>query len=85
MGDSSRPEPVQKLRGQVTKGSYGKGSKSEREAVFLDTPEGRYLLRRKSGPAYADPELERYVGHPVECDGFLLGTTLLAERIVLIS
>ena len=85
MGDSSRPQPIEKLRGQVTRGVYGKGSKSEREAVFIDTADGRYLLRRKSGPAYADPDLERYIGHSVECDGFLLGTTLLAERIDLIG
>jgi hypothetical protein len=85
MGDSSRPEPIEKLRGQVTRGVYGKGSKSEREAVFIETGDGRYLLRRKGGPVYADSELERYVGHAVECDGFLLGTTLLAERIDLIG
>jgi hypothetical protein len=81
MADSSRPEPVRKLRGQVTRGEYGKGSKSEREAVFIDTGGQRYLLRRKGGSAFADAELERYVGQTIECDGFLVGTTLLAETI----
>ena len=83
--DSSRPLPISKLRGEVTRGEYGKGTKSEREAVFITTSDGRYVLRRKSGPAYGDSELERYVGHAVECDGFVLGTTLLCERIEVVN
>jgi hypothetical protein len=81
MADSSRPEPVKNLRGTVTRGGYAKGSKSERVAVFLETAEGRFLLRRKGGPAFADVKLERYVGHTIELDGFLVGTTVLAVRI----
>jgi hypothetical protein len=69
------------LRGRVTQGEYGKGSKSEREAIFLETAETRYVLRRKSGPVFGDPDLTKYVGQVVECDGFVVGTTLLAERI----
>ncbi|HKF44469.1 MAG TPA: hypothetical protein VKG01_15335 [Thermoanaerobaculia bacterium] len=79
------PEPVEKLRGRVTRGEYGKGSKSERMAVFIETDNGRFLLRRKGGPAFADPELESLVGHTVECNGFLLETTLLADRIDIIG
>lgn len=78
---SEQPKPVKNFGGRVSKGGYGKGTKSEREAVFIESKEGRYLLRRKAGPAFADSALERYVGHTVQCDGFLLGTTLLAERI----
>jgi hypothetical protein len=81
MADSTRPVPVQHLRGHVTLGSYGLGSKSEHEAVFIDTGEARYVLRRKGGAAFADANLKRFVGQTVECDGFLLGDTLLAERI----
>ena len=84
MMDSSRPVPVNRLQGRVTRGEYGKGSKSEREAIFIDTDDGRYLLRRKGASAFADEELKGYVGHAVACDGFLVGTTLLAEKIDLI-
>ena len=76
---------VTALRGQVTRGLYGQGSKSEREAVFIDTANGRYVLRRKNGHVFDDPELTPYVGHRVECDGFILGTTLLAERIAVVE
>jgi hypothetical protein len=79
--DSSEPVPIKQLRGQVTRGVYGKNTKSEREAVFVDTGAERYLLRRKAGPAYADKQLDQYIGRTVTCDGFLLGTTLLADTI----
>jgi hypothetical protein len=82
---SSPPRRVTALRGQVTRDLYGQGSKSEREAVFIDTADGRYVLRRKTGSVFDDPELMPYVGHLVECDGFLLGTTLLAERIAVVE
>ncbi len=85
MSDPTRPVPVSKMSGRVTRGIYGKGTKSEREAVFLETEKGRFVLRRKSGPAFADAALDRLVGHSVECDGFLVGTTLLAENIGVIS
>jgi hypothetical protein len=79
--DPSEPVPVKEIRGRVTRGIYGKNTKSEREAVFLDTGKERYLLRRKSGPAYGDDQLDRYVGHSITCSGFVVGTTLLADAI----
>jgi hypothetical protein len=82
---SISPTRVTSLRGRVTTGLYAKGSKSEHEAVFIETPDRRYLLRRKTGPVFNDTELMQYVGHEIECDGFLIGTTLLAERIVLLD
>lgn len=82
---STNPVRVTALRGRVTQGLYGKGSKSEREAVFVETIRGRYILRRKTAPVFGDTELTRFVGHEVECDGFVVGTTLLAERIDLVG
>jgi hypothetical protein len=79
--NSTRPIRVTALHGRVTQGAYGKGSKSEREAVFIETADARYILRRKNGPAFDDTELTQYMGHEVKCDGFVVGTTLLAERI----
>jgi hypothetical protein len=83
---STRPIRVTSLRGRITQGTYGKGSKSEREAVFIETADAqRYILRHKTGPAFDDTELMQYVGHEVKCDGFVVGTTLLAERIEVVS
>jgi hypothetical protein len=50
--------------------------------MFIETTDAqRYLLRRKSGPAFGDTELTQYMGHYVKCDGFIVGMTLMAERI----
>jgi hypothetical protein len=78
---AASPIKASALRGRVTRGEYGKGSKSEREAVFIETAQGTFLLRRKGGPAFVDPSLDQFIGHDVECDGFLVGTTLIADRI----
>jgi hypothetical protein len=82
---STTPVRVNALRGQVIQGEYGKGSKSERDAVFIETSNARYTLRRKTGPVFGDVQLIQYVGQEVECDGFVVGTTLLAERIAIVS
>ncbi|MGH6610051.1 MAG: hypothetical protein ACRECQ_07330 [Burkholderiaceae bacterium] len=69
------------LRGRVTEGPFARGSKSERNAVFLQTSVTRYVLRRRDGPSYADSELQRYVGCEVECDGVVVSYVLIAEQI----
>lgn len=82
MGSSSEdPEKVDGLTGTVVRGPFGKGSKSEREAIWLEADGRRLVLRRKAGPGYGDQTLEKYVGKRVKCDGFVVGYTLLAERI----
>ncbi len=78
-GDS--PRKVHGLIGDVDRGPFGTGSKSEREAVWITTVDKRLILRRKGAPSYGDQELERYVGKRVKCDGFIVGYTLLAEHI----
>jgi hypothetical protein len=75
------PQRVEGLTGVVVRGPFGTGSKSEREAIWLETADRRFVLRRKSGPTFGDRALEKYVGKRVKCEGFILGYTLLAERI----
>jgi hypothetical protein len=82
---STQPIRVSSLQGEVSQGVYAKGSKSERKAIFIETPDARrYILRRKIGPAFGDSELTQYLGHEIKCDGFVVGTTLLAEHIEVI-
>lgn len=82
---SSSPTRVTALRGHITQDVYGKGTKSERQAVFIETADNRYIFRRKKGPAFGNYELNQYIGHEIECDGFLIGKTLLAERIEIVE
>ncbi len=82
---STQPLRVSSLQGWVTQGPYGRGSKSERQAIFVETADRKYILRRKTGPAFGDTSMVQYVGHQVKCDGFVVGTTLLAEKIELVD
>lgn len=83
-GSDTVPRRVAALEGAVVRAPFGVGSKSEREAVWLETAEGRFVLRRKDGPTYDDHALDKYVGRRVSCDGFVVGYTLLAEQIRLV-
>jgi hypothetical protein len=65
--------PSSRLRGRVVKGAFGTGSKSERDAVYLETPDQRLLLRRPGGNSFSDPELEKLVGKEVEISGRVVG------------
>ena len=82
---STRPIRVTALRGHIIQGPYGKGSKSEHDTVFIETTYMRYILRRKTDSVFDDTKLKQYIGHDVECDGFLVGTTLLVERIEVVE
>ena len=79
--DDQSPQRVEGVVGAVVRAPFGTGSKSERQAVWLETAQGRYVLRRKEGPTYDDAALDKYVGKRVKCDGFVVGYTLLAEQI----
>jgi hypothetical protein len=79
------PGPVQKLRGRVVRRLYGKGTKSEREAVLLETEDGAFLLRKRGGPSFGDSSFDALVGELVECTGTLLETTLLVDRVDVVS
>lgn len=68
--------------GLVEKRVVARGSKSERLAVVLITPDGEYILRRPQGNPFVDPVLETYVGRHVSCEGTLLaGSTFQADTI----
>lgn len=78
------PRRMTGVTGRVTRGPFGAGSKSEHDATWLDTSQGRYVLRRRGGPAMGDAALDRYVGCTVRCDGVLLSHTLIADAIEIV-
>ena len=68
---------AKRYSGSVVKRPFGVGSKSERDAIYLVTKDGDYVLRRQGGNAFFDPELEKLVGKNIQCTGTLVGYTLL--------
>ena len=65
--------------GRVIRQPFAQGSKSEREAVMLQTDSGTHVLRRLGGNAFSDPELDRLVGREIEAEADLHGYTLLMK------
>ena len=64
--------------GRVTSHLTAKGSKSERQAVFLETDnEGSFLLRRRGGNPFFDPILQNLVGKTIHCRGILTEHTFI--------
>ena len=65
------------LKGKVIREVVGKGSKSERSSVMLDTGDKKYVLRRMGGNPYSDPDLDKLVGKDIEAEGNVTGYTLI--------
>jgi hypothetical protein len=65
------------MRGRVVRRLQGRGSKSEHEALMLETAGGAFRLRRAEGNPFHDPELDDLEGHEITCEGVVEGTTLL--------
>jgi hypothetical protein len=68
------------LSGQVTGGLAARGSKSERQGVFLETKEGRYVLRRQGGNPFVDPAIQELIGKRIHCKGLLTEHTFIMSE-----
>ncbi len=68
------------IDGRVRKHLTSRGSKSERQAVFLETKEGSYGLRRRGGHPFFDKVLENLVGKTIHCKGILTEHTLIMSE-----
>ena len=66
-----------KVRGTVIRRKFGRGSKSEHEAVMLRASEGTYRLRRPDGNPFRDPVLDSLVGSDIVAEGTLEDTTFV--------
>lgn len=58
-----------KLIGKVVIQKFGEGSKSEHDAVYLDTGKKRYKLKKKGGNPFHDDSLHDLVGKTIEAEG----------------
>jgi len=65
------------FKGTVIKKLFAHGSKSEHEAVCLVTDRGEFVLRRRGGNPFSDPELDKLEGKEISCEGELVGYTLI--------
>lgn len=78
MSSSAADESSQVTRtGKVVRHPFGVGSRSEHEAVSLESDSGVYKLRRMGGHAFTDPVLEELVGKRLRATGLLFGSSLI--------
>jgi hypothetical protein len=74
------PEPnstLEELSGEVVKGPFAVGSKSEHQAIYLMSSRGRYVLRRQGGNPFHDSALDKLVGKNIRGRGVITGYTFL--------
>lgn len=68
------------LTGEVRRRLVNAGSKSEHDAVVLDTPNGAsYELRPPGGNPFETGDLDHLVGQAIITRGVLAGQTLLMQ------
>jgi hypothetical protein len=66
--------------GKVVSKTFGKGSKSQHEAMFLETPKGAFKLRRRGGNPFRDQVLEGLREKSIHCKGVIRNSTLFMEE-----
>lgn len=69
------------LTGKVILKTFAKGSKSEHEAIYLETASGSYVLRRQGGNPFNDPFLFKLEGKKITARGVLKKYVFLAREI----
>jgi hypothetical protein len=68
--------------GLVVKKTFGAGSKSQHEGIFLETEAGEsYKLKRMGGNPFNDPELNKLVGKTIAVSGIADQNLLIAKSI----
>ena len=70
---------METFKGRVASKVVSRGSKSERQAVLLETESGEYLLRRRGGNPFRDDVLQELVGHEIAAEGRVRGKTLFLD------
>jgi len=69
------------LTGKVVMKKFGKGSKSEHDAVCLQTSGGEYVLRRVGGNPFYDEMLHSMVGKEIKASGMLSDSIFFAKSV----
>ena len=68
------------FEGHVVKKRVAAGSKSDHDAVMLDTGDEQLVLRRYGGNAFSDSVLDDLVGHRIRGTGRRVGYTLILRE-----
>ena len=74
------------LTGKVVLQKYAKGSKSDHDAVYLDTGAKMYRLKKKGGNPFYDESLHKLVGKIIKAEGtmksYFFEITRISEELM---
>lgn len=73
------------LTGDVILRITSRGSKSEHEAPMLQIKGKHYILRRKGGNSFHDPEMINLVGKKIKAKGDLIDYVFIMEDWEIVS
>jgi hypothetical protein len=79
--ESEKSKGPRELKGTVVQKKFGAGSKSEHDAIYLETDEGDYQLRLVGGNPFSDPELKKLIGKKITATGILNESLFLASSV----
>jgi hypothetical protein len=69
------------LEGQIVRKPFGTGTKSEHDAIYVESAAGRFVLRRPgTNPFEIDRDLEALVGARVRFSGSVSGYTFFVSK-----
>ena len=69
------------LTGKVIQKKFAVGSKSEHDAIYLETDQGDFRLRRLGGNPFSDPVLNELVGKKITATGILNEKLFIASTV----
>jgi len=69
-----------KLSGTVARKTMGKKSKTEYEAITLQSGTDNYILRRPEESPFKDNELEKLVGKKITAEGELVKNVFFVDK-----
>lgn len=73
------------VTGKVVIKKFAKGSKSEHDAVYIETAQGDFVLRQTGANPFNDPGLKKWVGKTVMAEGVLKDYLFLANTVTTID
>ena len=76
----NKPKEIE-LEGKVVMVPFGKGTKSQHEAVCIRTEKDTFKLRRMQGNPFHDPELIKWVGKDIVACGILEDYLFIATEL----
>jgi hypothetical protein len=69
------------IKGRIRRGMFGYGSKSEHNSLYLETDQGRFLLRKKGENPFQESSLANLEGKMVTVVGTLDAYLLIADEV----